>query len=181
MKHLKTCPYFVLGFVLVSCLFVGCTNNYDSVSFVKVESERTKLIAGIESYQDISEFKSFLKRNSYQWEFNEDSRPSPKGRPPFNMSTVTIKNFTHDNFSGELTVGFFNNRLISTTFYPSNIEPYIKALENAEGLKFDSGEEVKLPPHTRVRFATDHKGRKYVEWSDVRLDKEIELWIKRYS
>ena len=162
------------------CLFVGCQNN--DVSFIKVESERTKLIDRIESYQDINEFKGFLNRGSFQWELNEDSRPAPKGRPPFNMSIVIIKNFTHNGFSGELSVGFFNNRLISTTFYPyNNTEKYIKTLDETEGIKFNNSQEIRLPPHTRVRFATDHKGRKYVDWSDNRLDKEIELWIKRYS
>jgi len=181
MKHFETLPYLVLACALAFCLIDGCRDAYESVSFVKVESVRTKLIAGIESYQDIDEFKDLLKRGSFQWELNENSRPSPKGRPPFHISMVTIKDFTHNNVLGELVVNFFNNRLISTTFYPSRVEKYIKALENAEGVKFDNNKEVKLRPYTRVRFATDHKGRKYVDWSDIRLDKEMELWIKRYS
>jgi hypothetical protein len=150
------------------------------ISFVKVESERTKLINGIESYQSIAEFKGFLSRSSFQSEESRDNQPSPKGRPPFNMHTITIKNYSHLGFSGELDIGFFNNRLNSSIFYPAEIEKYISALEK-EGLKLDNNRETIRPPHTRVQIATDYKGRKYVKWSDIRLDKEVELWIKRYS
>jgi hypothetical protein len=180
MNRLENYTCVILIYSLLFWLLVGCQDNYASVSFVKVESERTKLISGIESYQNIAEFKSFLSRSSFKWKESEDNQPSPKGRPPFNMSTIMIKNFSHLEFSGELIVSFFNNRLISTTFYPSHVEKYIKALGKT-GIKFGSNQEVKMPPHTRVRFATDHKGRKYIDWSDIRLDKEVELWIKRYS
>jgi hypothetical protein len=150
------------------------------ISFIKVESERTRLINGIECYQSIDEFKSFLSRSSLQWEESKDTQPSPKSRPPFNMFTITIKNYSHLGFSGELNIGFFNNRLINTTFYPTVVEKYIEAL-GKEGIKLDNKEEAKLLPYTRVRVATDYKGRRYIKWSDIRLDKEVELWIKRYS
>jgi len=162
-------------------LLVGCLDSYSSVSFVKVETERTKLINGIESYQSIDEFKDFLNRGSLQWEVGNVSQPSPKGRPPFNMYTITIKNYSHLGFTGELNVGFFNNRLMGTIFYPSDVEKYIEALGKLAGLKFDNNQEAKLPPHTRIRYATDYKGQKYVNWSDIRLDKELEIWIKKYS
>jgi hypothetical protein len=168
MKRLENYLYVVLIYALLFWLLVGCRDNYASVSFVKVESER------------IEEFQGFLSRSSFQWEESKD-QPSPKGRPPFNMHTITIKHYSHLGFSGELNISFFNNRLISTTFYPADVEKYIEAVVKAEGLKFDNNQEAKLPPHTRVRFAVDHKGRKYVDWSDIRLDKEVELWIKRYS
>jgi len=71
--------------------------------------------------------------------------------------------------------------LIATTFYPVDIDKYIEALAEAEGIKFDNDDDVSRPPCTRVRSATNYQGRKYIKWSDVRLDKEVELWIKRYS
>ncbi|MBU1043188.1 MAG: hypothetical protein KJ915_02175 [Candidatus Omnitrophica bacterium] len=149
------------------------------ISFIEIQSERTKLIDGIESYQSINEFKGFLKLSSLQWE--ENTNPlSPKGRPPFNITTITIKNYLHLDYSGELIVSFFNNRLTSTNFYPKDVVGYFEAISK-EGVTFDSNQEAKLPPHTHVYLAVDHKGRKYVDWADVRLEKEVELWIKRYS
>lgn len=172
--------YVVLICSLFFWLLGGCQDNYTSVSFVKVELERTKLLNSIESYQSIDEFKVFLSRSSFKWEESKD-QPSPKGRPPFNMHTITIKNYSHLGFSGELNVGFFNNRLMGTLFYPVDVEKYIAALTKMEGIKFDGDQEARLPPHTRIRVATDYQGHKYIDWSDIRLDKEVELWIKRYS
>lgn len=166
--------------VIFALFFIGCQDNYASVSFMKVESEHTKLINGIESYQSIEEFRKFLDRSTLIWKVSQDSKPSPKGRPPFNISTITIKNYLHLGFSGDLEISFFNNRLAATTFYPSDVGKYIVALAT-EGIKFDTNHEAKLSPHTRVRSAVNYKGQKYVDWSDIRLDKEVELWIKRYS
>src|SRR5438552_6146408 len=93
------------------------------------------------------------------------------------MHTITIKNYLHLGFSGEMNVGFFNDRLISATFYPSDSEKYVQAIAKATGIKFDSTQEATLPSHTSVRLGTDYKGREYVDWSDLRLDKEVQLWI----
>jgi hypothetical protein len=109
MERVKNHPPRCFIYSLLSCLLVGCRDDYASVSFLKVESERTRLIEAIESYQSINEFKGFLSRSSFQWEESED-QPSPKGRPPFNMHTITIQNFLDLGFSGELDVAFFNNR-----------------------------------------------------------------------
>ena len=180
MEQGKNCWYVASAFWLLLYLLAGCGDNYASVSFVEIESEHTRLIDAIDSYQSINEFKSVLNRSSFQWEESKD-QPSPKGRPPFNMHTITIKDYVDLGFSGELDVAFFNNRLISTRFYPSDAEKYIDAISKVAGIRFDSSQEAKLPRHTSVRFSVDYRGRKYIEWSDVRLDKEVELWIKRYS
>lgn len=176
---LKKCFYYYI--LLISCLLlIGCQDNYASTSFVKVESVRTKLINGIESYQTVDEFKAILEKDSLHWEESQDMQPPPKGRPPFNMHTITIKHYKGLGFTGELTITFFNNRLISTTFYPNDVGKYVDAIVKIERLNFDKN-EARIPPYTRIRRATDHKGREYVDWSDIRLDSEVELWIKKYS
>jgi hypothetical protein len=167
--------------LLLVCLLFGCQDNYSSVSFVKVETERTKLIDEIESYQSIDAFRGFLHRRSIKYEVNKNSQSSSKGRPPFEMCTVTIKDYSHLGFNGELSVGFFNDRLMGTTFYPVEVEEYAEALAKLDGIRFNNSREVNIPPYTRIYFSTDYRGQRYVRWSDIRLDKEVELWIKRYS
>ncbi|MHB8882687.1 MAG: hypothetical protein ACYC69_14410 [Thermodesulfovibrionales bacterium] len=149
------------------------------ITFIQVDAVHSKLINGIESYQSINDFKGFLARNSLQWEESEDN-PSPRGRPPFNVHTITLKNYSHLGFSDVLEIKFINNRLMSTTFRPAVFEKYVETLAK-EGIKFDNKQEAKLSPYTIIRVATDYKGRKYIKWSDIRLDKEVDLWIKRYS
>jgi len=173
----------IAGTIILACLLLmiaGCRDDYSDISFSKVESERTKLIGGIESYQRIDEFENLLGNKS-SWEVSKESPPSPKGRPPFNMTTIVTKQYTHLGYTGSLEVSFFNNRLISTTFYPSDADKYVEALVKVEGLRFNDSHEASLPPYTRVKFETDYKGRKYVDWADVRLDTEVGVWIKRYS
>lgn len=179
MKLIR-CYIFLLLAQMLLCMSLGCQDNCASVSFVKVETERTKLINGIQSYQSIDEFKTFLACGSFNWVESED-KPSPKGRPPYNIHVITLKNFSDLGFTGELVVTFFNNRLMATTFYPLDAVKYVAAVEENEGVQLNGNKEAKLPPHTRVRVAVDYKKRTYVDWSDIRLDQEMELWIKKYS
>ena len=118
------------------CFFLLCLAGcMDNVSFVKVESERTKLICGIESYQSIDDFKHFLSKSKRQWEESK-GQPSVKGRPPFDMYTIKVKNYSHLDFIGELNIGFFNNRLIGTTFYPNQMELYLPALAAKDAMYY---------------------------------------------
>lgn len=181
MKLFKFPRYVFLICLLPFSLLVGCQDGYLSTSFVKVETERTKLINGIESYQSIDEFKGFLNRSLLQWEVCEVSQPSSKGRPPFDLYTIKIKSYSHLGFSGEVYIDFFNNRLSGITFYSSDVEKYFEALKNSAGIKLDDKQEAKLPPYTYVRLAVDYRGKKYIGWSDIRLDREISLWIRKYS
>lgn len=180
MNEFRFYQCILLALLLLLCPIIGCKDNYASVSFVKVESEGTKLINGIKSYQSIDKFKDFLYRSPLQWEESKD-KPSPKGRPPYNVHVITVKRFSHLGYAGELKVTFFNNRLISTTFYPIDAALYIEALEKLEKVTFNSNKEANLPSFTQVRVAVDYQKRTNIDWSDSRLDKEMELWIKKYS
>ncbi len=98
------------------------------------------------------------------------------------MHAITIKNYSHLGFSGELNIGFFNNRLMGTLFYSVDVEKYIASFNKTTDIKLNDNQEASLPPHTRIRVATDYQGhKKYIDWSDNRLDKEVNLWIERYS
>lgn len=162
-------------------LFFGCEESGSSTSFIKIETEHTKLIDGIESYQNIANFKAFLKQSSLQWEITGDKKSPSDNRPPFHIYEITIKNYSHYSFLGELQVSFFNDRLVDTTFYPLEFDRYKNALEKEEGIQFDDKQKVKIPPFTEVYIASDHKKNKYVRWEDTRLANEFNLWIKRYS
>jgi hypothetical protein len=182
MKFAKPRPYAVLISLLLCCLSFGCGDSSAPVSFVKVESERTKLVNGIESYQSIEEFKASLAHSSLQWdESQEQPSPGNRWRPPFNEHTITIRNYSYLGFTGELMVIFFNNRLRTTIFYPSAIDEFVEAFCKSEGVKFDNNYGARISSHTLIRVTTDGRGRKYIRWSDIRLDREVELWITRNS
>ena len=86
---------------------------------------------------------------------------------------------------GELVVGFFNDRLMRTSFYPEEYEKYIERLQEKTGLRLHIGftgkHGYKLDGYTELLLATDHKKRRYIRWVDTRLFSEYFLWGKRYS
>lgn len=169
---------------------VGCDEDVlYSMSFTEVATERTKLIDGIESYESIEETKHRFK----EWEVIENSslRPGDK-RPPFNIYVVSIKDYSHLSYAGDLHLKFFNNRLSEVRFYPHNFEKYVERLKESDKLTFNITDksagtpEAQVSPYTRIWiYDQPHLGQpgqnKYVGWKDTRLDKEESLWIKRYS
>lgn len=158
------------------------------VSFVEVTSERTKLIGGLESYQSIDEAKAWFAAQSLKWELVSDSRLAPGDtRPPMNLYTVSIKNFVHLGCSGDLQVAFFNNRLMTTIFYPIDYDLYLDRLVKGEGIRFvvdpqrPDVREAAVLPFTRVWPYRDYQGKQYVGWLDRRLEEEESLWTMRYA
>ena len=79
-------------------------------------------------------------------------------------------------------VVLFNNRVVSTMFFPGEIDKYIVHLAKTEGVDLVQNQEIKLSRYTRIwRAEAGREKRKYVGWEDVRLSEEMETWIKRYS
>ncbi len=177
--------FFSIGAIIVAAAFVGLFfwSDYGrSITFADIVKDRTTLLGGIESYWGIEYLENHLRKNSLAWELKRGPRPGLEDkRPPFIIDTVTIKNYSHLGFSGEMIVEFFNNRLVGTKFWPQEVDEYVKRLASTEKLNIVSNREVMLSKYTRVWVAVDHLGKKYVGWEDVRLNKEMKTWIKRYS
>jgi|SRR5579884_808776 len=185
-QDIGTQQYIIKKYALITTIFCflvfGCQETGPSTSFVKIEANHTKLIDGIDSYQSIKDFEQFLRKASLQWEVTGDKGSSQSGnKPPFHIYEITIKNYSHLGFLGELHISFFNDRLIDTTFYPVDIDRYKEALEKKEGIQFDNQQKAKIPPFTEIYTASDHKNHRYVKWEDTRLANEFDLWIKKYS
>lgn len=79
---------------------------------------------------------------------------------------------------------FLNDALLSTIFYPSRVEPYLKKLA-AEGYALDPHAEEarahKIKPRTGLDSAVDADDRTYVRWQDSALAAEDESWISACS
>jgi hypothetical protein len=177
--------FFGAGAILVVMMFVGLffwSDYARFITFANIAKDHATLIDGIESYWSVEDLENHLRRKSVAWEIKRGSRPAPEDkRPPFIVDTVTIKNYSHLGFSGELVVEFFNNRLVGTKFWPQKIDRYVKRLASTEKLDIIGNQEVMVSKYTRIWVAVDHLGRSYVGWEDVRLNNEMEIWIKRYS
>jgi hypothetical protein len=130
----------------------------------------TKLIDGIKSYQSIEEFKRTLILKGYREE-------EFSGENFEHIFLITVPEYADLNHSGELVSSFYNNRLLETRFYPDEIDEYIKILAKNQGIEFVSSEtggiEAHVEPYTRIWIAVDYEERKYVGWSDTRLDRQL--------
>lgn len=170
-------------FVLLvwALVLIVCTGSCDSspTSFSEVPDTRTALIGGLMSYQSVEHVRRELAALS--WEVVEDSHLGANDRRPrFDVYTASLKGFVHLGQVGELTLQFFNDRLMETRFFPKDVDAFLAALANA-GVDLRRQSDATALPHTRLWTAMDYKKRRYVGWEDVRLADEMKFWIKRYA
>lgn len=172
--------------ILIVVVLAGVFFSFDygrSISFTDVAQDRTRLIDGIESYWNIQELQNHLRKSSLAWEIEQGQRPGPNDkRPPFTVDTAKIKNYSHLGLTGELHVLLFNNRTVSTLFFPREVDKYIDQLAKTERVDLVRNQEMKLSQYTRIWHAeAGREKRRYVGWEDIRLSDEMSTWIKRYS
>ena len=96
----------------------------------------TPLIGGILSNLSVSEFKAFIEPH-YSWEDISNSGKSDFGgwRPPYDVTNLLIRDYSHLGFKGRLMVNFFNDRLDSGIFFPKDFDGYLDALSSMIGKK----------------------------------------------
>lgn len=162
-------------------LFIGgCSDIQKNQSFTDVPSEKTPLINNFISYSGVEEVIPDLKKK-YECHAIEDSRKENSVmRPPFHIYTFSISKYQHLGFSGELVIGFFNNRLMETVFYPDNYKEYIEILRN-EVPNLRQNIKANLLPYTVITLGIDYKQHQYISWVDSRLQEQMNVWIKLYS
>jgi len=137
--------------------------------------ESTQLINEIKSYTTMREFMG--AHPQAQVEPGRDGHPGDRWRSKYEVKEVIITNYSHFGQTGKLVVSFFNDRLMSTIFYPNDMHRYLSELK-INGIEFKA-DSVDLSAHTLVRVGTDYQGNKYVDWEDKGLAKEMDEWIKR--
>lgn len=171
-----------LGYLLVLVLACAACEEFGSTpSFLEVKKDRSRLFANLESYQSISEVRSALIPLAEHWEIVEDSgKDHDSSRPPFAIFTATIHGYKTGGDAGDLKVTFFNNRLMSTWFYPDNPERFADDLDRSLPSLKEHG-SASIFPFTVVTSARDYKGKSYFSWEDSRLASEVATWIRRYS
>ncbi len=151
-----------------------------SDTYTRVESVRSPLLGPFESYTSPADVRRSLPAQ-LPWRLVTDSRlPPGDPRPAYDWLTVSLAGYADLDRTGELVLTFFNDRLASTTFYPDDPEGYMARL-GISALRYDTGAEVRRPPFTLIRAATDYHGRRFVSWEDERLRRQADRWIMRFS
>jgi hypothetical protein len=124
-------------------------------------------------------------------------------RPPYALVVIEVSELQDLGEKGRAKFYFFNDRLMSVSFYPKDIEHYRKKLtseRNAHFVKTEwtflsllskiignenpefSGPLVApLSNNTRVTFQNDYLGKFYFSFEDIRLVDQHQNWILKYS
>lgn len=74
----------------------------------------------------MDEVLSLLDRQGIVWKAKEDDRTVKNGenRPPFWFYGIELSDFRSLGEVEKLALEFFNNRLLSTTFYPDSLDTF---------------------------------------------------------
>lgn len=170
-----------LALALLVNLLLGCGFDW-STTFSEAAKERAPLIDGIHSYQSIKEVRESLRGAYASWygpeAYGEEKWESAR-KPPFRVQWVSLLDYSHVGFSGELTLWFYNNRLAETRFTAGNFGAFVEALaKQLPGLVTDKKED-RIAPYARVSVSKE--SGVFVGWQDARLAKEGSLWTCLYS
>ena len=160
--------------------------------FEKASPIQSSLISPFKSYISIEEARQMLPPHLRNWQVFEDYPFSMIEKyPPFYLYSVTIEDYKHLNYTGQLGLTFYNNRLVETSFSSANMKSYIEALEKIEDLKITSSynfsfDKINIKPYTYVRLissspqddiyhqVTNTGHQDIVTWEDIRLLREKE-------
>jgi hypothetical protein len=140
------------------------------------------LVSPLSSGQSLQAVQRSLEWEAGSWDVLTDRRPlTSDKRPPFRILEISKKAWSHLGMRGELVLTFYNDRLMTTQFYPADLDKYKGLLANRDQITFSEDGDTKIPPQTRVWIGKDASGRRYVGWIDRKLQAEHDNWVKMYS
>jgi len=184
--------------VLLGVLLVLITYCYQKCRhFEEVPSVRSPLINNFKSYMSIEEARQMLPSHLKNWKVIGDYPFSTIERfPTFRLYLVWIEKYQHLNHTGNLVLIFYNNRLAITSFFPLNINLYVKALEEKEVIKIVVSDSISydkpnmkpytyvwlfVPPPNYVDELEVKESPDDIEWADIRLVREMTRWRNCYD
>lgn len=154
-------------------LFVGCIGH---------KNERIELITGIRSCLTSEEIRKFTNLKNYNWITIENEKlKQGDPRPDFEILKIKIQDYNDLGIDGDLVLEFFNNKLMSTCFYPADVNEYLINLEYVRGIIITKeGQKIYLQK-CQIYYGKDFNNLIYIEWADKRLLKEYNNWLSTYS
>ncbi len=143
---------------LIVLSFCSCTK--------KTSADASKLMGKLYSGQSLQTVQRKLDLSAGDWQVQQDDRSlNTGGQKPSRLYVISKKPFVQYGDSGELVLTFYNDELVATQFYPSNLDSFREQVQSDDKIDLSSGEN-KIPPSTRVYVGKDNTGRSYVGWID---------------
>jgi hypothetical protein len=165
------------------CGFVLCLLTGIFFSACRSSPRPSLLIGELHSYSTIEDARRQIAAsgNSSGWsEYKAPIEPTDK-RPRHDMVLLT-GDFRDLGQSGKVRLTFFNDRLMSTEFWPANSSAYTAVLR-AQLKKFPArpAERVTIDRNTNFTYYADPNGNLRFDWGDANLSQEWLDWVAKYS
>ena len=167
------------GYIVASAaaVLVGCTEPKDAYS--RIQTPPVALISPYESFQPQNDVLARIRSTGRSITVLDDVKLSPGDpRPRYESYDIEVPDQEFCGQRGILRIYFFNQRLSSTTFYPSQAEKCFAQLPFPE-LRSGKGEVTR--GDTVIATGIDYRDRPYVAYHDRRLISELDRWVARYS
>ncbi len=166
VKKLSIFKSIVFVSIMISAnIFSGCNNQN--------HKHPTDLIAGLKSYSSANEIKNIFTAADIDWVVPDQPKIAEhKDNSANTITQMKVKYFCHAGVAGSLNLGFFDNKLVSTWFYPNSWERYQPILNHIYGTEIEVGKKISTSIRTEVSIETDYQKRNYVLWRDISLSNE---------
>ena len=139
--------------------------------------EGRELIGGFKSYESVEEAEKYIHSQNLvaRW-----TTLSADKNPTHEVSVLMVKYYVDLGHSGNLTLGFLNDRLLDVSFLPDEISSYFTALKSERNILIPKVGKLELPSGVIVKLVFNNNRIPFVLWIDARLDKEELAWYERH-
>ena len=152
-------------------LALGCTST-----------RTTPLCDGFKSYETVKAVRSRIgQQGNGPWREESRSLGPPDPRPPYQFIVLSGP-FRQSGIEGNLTLTFYNDRLLSTEFSTAKGLEYLVALRQQHNkMPTAAREEVITSGRTRFRYFIDADGTYRFLWFDPKLEDEWLRWVWQHA
>lgn len=164
----------------------------ETAAFEAVQEPRIDLLDGLRSYEAEAAVRLPLEAAGLQIERRVLRRPPSERYPPRVLVSLSVENYRHLSVDGQLTLEFFNDRLMEADFRPNDPDRYARQLRAAmPQLKRDrvghaEWSDGTLRVWSNVELARSRVGGSLrtdalVIWQDLRLIAQRDDWDARFG
>ena len=164
----------------------------ETAAFETVQEPRLELLDGLHSYDSEDSIRGPLEAAGLPVERRVIRRPPSERYPPRALVSLVVENYRHLGVGGQLTLEFFNDRLMEADFRPDDPDHYARQLRAAmPQLKRDrvghaEWSEGALRVWSNVELARSRVGGSLrtdalILWQDLRLIAQRDDWDARFG
>ncbi len=163
---MKKCILYLI--TIVGLFVFGCSTRTSTET----------LIFNLKSYSSVSEIQKLITSKKGTYKIIKSRLSNLKNQPKSEIITIKTNLFTDNGFKGITQITFWNNRLMEIVFSPNNHIQYMQYFRKKYHIDLSNIKENK---YLRIEIIKDYQGIYRVVFTDMRLEEEMNTWIRKYS